>query len=214
MDAADPAYLERLFRAKAAAEREQADALDPPSAGLGSDGPPTAAVLLLKGEYGPATASAAGPMPGPLSPAEVEAASKALAALGLPAGDLAALATRGVASPPSEAADRRLSLAVEACDPAWVVALDGVAAEDAARALGIEALGFGKPLVVAGRVWLAVDGLEASRADPARKRRVWVQLKALAEARPPGEPAPVAPTAPSGSGAARRASRLGERPAG
>ena len=40
-------------------------------------------------------------------------------------------------------------------------------------------LSFGVPAHVRGRVLLAVDGLEASLADEARKKRVWEQFRGL-----------------------------------
>ena len=62
--------------------------------------------------------------------------------------------------------------------PRLAVALDAVAAHDLAAAAGLESLPFGKPSWW-GRTLLAVDGLEASLTDAARKRRVWSQFKGL-----------------------------------
>ena len=191
--------LVAMYAAKAAAEAAEA------GAAAGRSGPAAAAVLVLKGEprlvaggTGDADHSS-----GPLSPAEAEAVSRALGALGLPVDDLAALGTRAPAGHRAEAegaAARRLALAVEACDPAWIVALDLAAGADAAAVLGVKRLDPGVARLEAGRVWLVVDGLEASLDDPARKRRVWAQLKALGEIRPEGIPAPPRPKAP-GAGA-------------
>jgi hypothetical protein len=171
------ADLTRLFAAKAAAERAEADALDPGSAERGSSGPASAAVLLVKGE--PASAAAVGSA---LSPAEAEAALRALTALGLPGDDVSAIATR-TPQGSDDSSVRRLRLAVEAGDPAWVIALDRLAGEAVAAALEVSALVPGQPLTIAGRVWLVVDGLEASLTDPALKRRVWEQMKALTDGR-------------------------------
>jgi len=183
----------RLYAAKAEAERAEADLLDPGSAAAGSFGPGAAAILLLRGEPHSSQAASGGP----LSPPEAEAAARALAALGLPADDVAAVCTRSAGgADDSGSAARRLSLTVEASDPAWVIALDRNAGVDAASVLGLDALLPGVPLVRSGRVWLVVDDLEASLGDPARKRRVWAQLRGLADVRPEGqsagsEPGPV-----------------------
>ena len=185
--AADHTDLAGLFLAKAEGERAEADLLDPASAEAGASGPASAAVLLLKG--GPS--AAATPSAGPLSVAETEAATLALGALGLPAQDVAVVSTRAAGTDAATKAGRaRLALAVEACDPAWVIALDPEAACDAALVLGLDALPAGEPRSVDGRVWLAVEGLEASLEDPALKRRVWAQLKTLAVEPPAGSPAP------------------------
>jgi len=168
----------RLYVAKAEAERAEADLLDPASAAAGSFGPGGAAILLLKGEPHRQPAASGSP----LSPPEAEAAARALAALGLPADDVAAVCTRAAGEEHgSGSAVRRLALAVEACDPAWLIALDRTAGADAASVLGVDVLAVGTPLARAGRVWLVVDGLGASLDDPARKRRVWAQLKTLAD---------------------------------
>ena len=48
-----------------------------------------------------------------------------------------------------------------------------------AEAAGLPALLFGDPVVLNGRTLLAVDGLEESLDDPARKRRVWQHFQSL-----------------------------------
>jgi hypothetical protein len=58
------------------------------------------------------------------------------------------------------------------------VALDAHAAEDLGLAFGVK-MAFGEPVMQQGRTLLAVDGLEASLDDPARKACVWRQFKAL-----------------------------------
>jgi hypothetical protein len=189
------------YEAKAAAEAAEADAADPTGAAAGRSGPSSAAVLVIKGQA-PVTSPGTGDpdiADSPLSAAEAEAVSRALGALGLPADDLAALGLLAEGerrAPDPSAAERRLALAVEACDPAWVVALDLEAGEVAAAVIGLKGLQPGVPHLDAGRVWLVVDGLEASLDDPERKRRVWAQLKALGEVRPEGVPAPPPPKAP------------------
>ncbi len=130
-----------------------------------------AEVLLLKGEAGAADLPAGRVLAGE----DAEAARKALSALGWDA-PVFAVCTRqpdGPLSPDS------IRLMVEAVDPDLVVALDDGAAVDLAQALGLAGLGFGNPVRVAGRVILAVDGLEASLSDEQRKRRVWSQLKSI-----------------------------------
>ncbi|MBN2405620.1 MAG: hypothetical protein JXE06_08570 [Coriobacteriia bacterium] len=130
-----------------------------------------AEVVLLKGEAGAADLSAGRVLAGE----DAEAAHKALSALGWDASVFAICSRQpdGALSPDS------IKLMVEAVDPDLVVALDDVAAVDLAEAFGLNGLGFGKPERVAGRVILAVDGLEASLSDEKRKRRVWSQLKSI-----------------------------------
>jgi hypothetical protein len=72
-----------------------------------------------------------------------------------------------------------LALAIEAVDPDLVIAVDETAALSVAAALGADPLVFGTPRQIQGRSVLAVDGLEDSLADDARKRRVWQQLKSV-----------------------------------
>ncbi len=71
---------------------------------------------------------------------------------------------------------------IEAVAPRIVVALDPEAAEDVSVALGHPALPWGKPIRIAGRTVLAVQGFSAALDDPERKRRVWGQLKSLQDA--------------------------------
>jgi hypothetical protein len=98
--------------------------------------------------------------------------------------DVIGLVTRPSADAPRELVVRRVALYLEACDPAVVIALDREAGDDLAEAVGLPALRFGEPEHVRGRVLLAVDGLEASLADAARKKRVWAQLRSLRQPGP------------------------------
>jgi hypothetical protein len=163
--------VEALFHAKADAELSKAAGALAGGA-FSATGDPAAAVLLLKGEPGPVDLAAGRALAGP----DADAATASLEALGLPT-DWLGLITR---APDGRPADINvLRRAVEACDPAWVLALDAPAAQDAAGALGVGQLPFGRPMTLRGRTWLALDGLEASLSDPARKRRVWAQLKTV-----------------------------------
>ena len=166
--------LAALYAAKAAAEEAAADAL---LAGLRvrSSGVPDARVMLVKGEPGKADLRAGEALAGP----DREAARSALEALAVDAGSLLAVVSRPTPDAAADAIVRRLALHLEACDPALAVALDAAAAEDLAAAAGVRSLPFGEIAHVRGRTLLAVDGLEASLADDARKRRVWAQFKGL-----------------------------------
>jgi len=161
-----------LVAAKAAAELAAAEELvhgDVPGRG---DVP--ADVLLLKGVPGADDTAAGGAMAG----ADGEAADKALVALHRE-GSVYRSLTRPDGSWDSSHA-RRLRLLIESVDPDLIIALDSCAATDCAGVLDIAALAPGAPVRAGGRYVLAVDGLEASLGDPARKRRVWNQLKKAA----------------------------------
>jgi hypothetical protein len=167
------AEIEAAFRGKA--EAEAAAACEQLTGGRFScNGDPSAPVLLLKGVAGPVDIEEKLALAGD----DGRAATASLERLGLPEGWAGAITRPEPAAAADPAALARL---VEACDPVFVVALDREAAEDAAAAVGLERLPFGRPASLRGRVWLAVDGLEASLTDPARKRRVWAQLKTLAD---------------------------------
>lgn len=167
--------LRRLYSAKAEAEQDAADAMLPGIRVLAA-GVPTARVLLVKGEPGEADLAAGASLAGP----DGDAARAALEALGVGASSTLALVTRAAARAAGEAVVERLARYLESADPALAVALDAIAARDLAAAAGLRELPFGRLTHVRGRVLLAVDGLEASLADEARKKRVWRQLKALA----------------------------------
>jgi hypothetical protein len=115
--------------------------------------------------------------------ADGEAAVKALAALGYHEDALFFTLSRPEPDIESGRRARRLRAQIEAVDPLLILAVDAAAADDVAAAFGIERPAFGREARVLGRRIVAVDGLEESLTDPARKRRVWDQLKA---ARPSG----------------------------
>jgi hypothetical protein len=179
LKADDSSGLPALYRAKAEAEVAQA-VRDLSDAGVRPSGPIDPSVLVLKGVAGPADLAEGRAMAG----ADAGAIAKALAALDVPSDAVLAVITRRTPDAPAPA--ESVTTLVEAADPAWVIAIDAEAAVDAATALGIPRLAFGRPRVDAGRVWLAVDGLEASLDDASRKKDVWAQLRTLAETRPTG----------------------------
>ncbi|MDH4139120.1 MAG: hypothetical protein OEV43_00945 [Coriobacteriia bacterium] len=157
------------------AELAQADREVPGGVELGSGGDLFAHIVLLKGLPGPAESAGGGALSGP----DGDAARKALAALGIEDIAVFSALTRPESSAEPESTARRVRRIVEAIDPVAVVALDADAAADLARAFGVRRIPFGKPVQSLGRTLLAVDGLEASLVEPARKRRVWAQFKRL-----------------------------------
>lgn len=167
--------LRSLYEAKIRAELEGADREAP-----GSDRVPSAGVLLarlalIKGLPGPAEVKGGATLSG----LDGIAADLALSALGYDPMDAFRIMSRP--EPGIEVARRgeRLRLVIEAVDPGLVIALDAEAAEDLSEAFGVAPLRFGKPVQVLGRTIVAVDGLEASLTDQARKRRVWRQLQSV-----------------------------------
>jgi hypothetical protein len=162
------------FEERAKAELRAADALAPGSDSVAWSGALLAEVALVKGVAGPAEASGGCALSG----ADGEAASKALVALGW--DDRAVFRTLSRPQPdvPPVRRAQRLRLQIEAVDPALVLALDPEAAADVAEAFGIARLSPGKETRVLGRRIVAVDGLEASLSEPARKPKVWRQLQA------------------------------------
>jgi hypothetical protein len=170
--------LRRTYAAKVLAEVASADALAPGSDAVRSRGNPVSRVLVLKGLAGPAEASGGEAVSG----ADGDAIDKALTALGWAEGDAFYAMTR---PEPGIAEDRRVprvKALVEALDPVVAIALDAEAAEDLSAAIGHE-IASGKPADVAGRRYVAVDGMEASLGNDALKKAVWRQLQAAA---PPG----------------------------
>lgn len=166
--------LDALYRAKARAEIDAAEALAHTSQPVRCQGDELADVLLVKGEPGAADLAEGIALAGE----DGVAAGKALDAIGAPAQRFA-LCTRL----PEVADDvrlERLALIVETVDPRIVIALDPLAARDIADACEIEPLVPGVLSSWRGRSILAVDGLEASLSDETLKRRVWTQLKTLA----------------------------------
>jgi hypothetical protein len=166
--------VRELFEARARAELAAADALAPGSDAVTSRGALLAEVVLVKGLAGPAEATGGAALSGP----DGEAALKALEALGWSGDDAFRTLSRPEPGIPAEKRGDRVRMQVEAVDPALVLALDAEAAADLAQAFGIAAPRFGEPMRVLGRRIVAVDGLEASLADPARKKRIWRQLQA------------------------------------
>ena len=171
--------LGALHEARALAELAAADALAPGSDAVRWRGAVLARVAVVKGLPGPAEASGDQALSGP----DGVAAGKALEALGYSAAETFFTLSRP--EPGIDAVRRvaRLRAQLEAVDPAMILAVDGDAADDVSAAFGVEQPAWGTAITVLGRRIVAVDGLEASLADPARKRRVWEQLKS---ARPEG----------------------------
>ena len=174
-----PAELAALMDRRARAELAAADSLAPGSDVVAWRGALLAQVAVVKGSPGPSEASGGSAMSG----LDGEAVLKALEVLGYDGSTVFFTLSRPVPGLAAEPRARRLRLQLEAVDPGLILAVDGEAAADVAGAFGIAAPGFGKMVRVLGRRAIAVDGLEASLSEPARKRRVWRQLQA---ARPEG----------------------------
>ncbi len=168
--------LAEAYADKVRSELEEADRLLASEALPSSSGDPFAAVMLVKGLPGPAETAGDAAVTG----RDGDAAGKALQALGFDPESTFRTLARADRANPDELVYARLRLQVEAVDPDVVVALDSVAAADVAGALGIARLETGVPMDDAGRILLAVDGLEASLDDEKRKRRVWSQFRKLA----------------------------------
>ena len=179
-DGPDDAGLVAIFSAKARAELELADRVAPGSDTVASAGDVFAAVMLVKGDPGPAEIAGGAALSGP----DGEAARKALEAIGFGQEPVFATVARPEAGIEREQLEKRLRGQIEAIDPYAVIALDRVAAELLAEVARIERLAMGRPVRWMGRVLLAVDGLESSLVDDGAKRRVWNQLKGLAPRRP------------------------------
>lgn len=171
--------LRSLHEARVAAELADADAQLPGADATPSSGAHFAAIAVVKGLPGPAEASGGAALSG----ADGDAARKALGALGWSPDSVFFVLSRPGADPQPTARAERLRLQLESVDPELVLAVDAEAAADVAMAFGLDGLGFGETVRAGGRRLLACDGLEASLTDPARKRRVWTQLK---PATPPG----------------------------
>lgn len=165
--------IRALFAEKAAAELAAADRSAPGSDAVPWRGDSMADVFVVKGLPGPAEAAGGAAVSG----ADGDAADKALGALGHDMSRSFFTLSRPEPGIDPEARSIRLRMQIEAVDPQLVVALDAEAAEDLARAFGVR-LPLGQERRAVGRRMLAVDGLEASLADPARKKRVWRQLQA------------------------------------
>ena len=168
--------LAAAYGTRLAAELLKADAELPGADAVQASGNPSSDLLLVKGEPGPAELGGGVTLSG----ADGDAARKALGALGRDPLAYYAVLSRPVAGVTDERVFRRLRRIIEACDPAWVVAVDPEAATDVAKALGrSEAIPAGNVARVMGRELLALGGLEASLSDLGLKRRVWAQMQAL-----------------------------------
>lgn len=154
--------LRSIYSARAAFELEAAAALLPGSSD-GADGDPFSRSIV---------ASAA-----PLDGRVLDAATKALVALGF--GPVFTLVTRPVPGPDSAVA-ARVEMVVEAVDPVLVVALDAVAAADAAAAFGAAPPPADGSSRVRGRLLASVAGFADSLDDERAKRRAWNRFKAIA----------------------------------
>jgi hypothetical protein len=163
-----------LHEARARAELRAADALAPGADAVSWRGALLAQVAVVKGLPGPAETSGGAALSG----ADGEAAVKALSALGYSEGDLFFTLSSPGSSADSARLVSRLRAQMEAVDPLLILAVDAKAADDVAAAYGITRPAWGREVRVLGRRIVAVDGLEASLTEPARKRRVWEQLKA------------------------------------
>lgn len=170
--------LQALYEAKARAELAAAEALVPGSDAVASHGDPMASVVLVVGEPSDEERRARKALTG----APLAAAAKILSALGFDPASTLAICSRPERSEAAEARARRLESAVEAADPLLVVALDEGAAEDLARAFGLEPLRVGRPVMVRGRAVGSAGSLAASLADESLKPTVWAAFKALAGA--------------------------------
>jgi hypothetical protein len=169
-----PEQVRARFEARAKSELAAADALAPGSDAVAWSGALFAEVAAVKGLAGPAEASGGAALSG----ADGEALGKALAALGYDEADVFRTLSRPEPGISAERRSDRLRLQIEAVDAGLVLALDAEAAADVAEAFGIAPPDFGAHARVLGRRVVAVDGLEASLSDPARKARVWRQLQA------------------------------------
>lgn len=169
----DALRIDTLYREKVRAEIAEAEALVPGDPAVRSQGDELADVLLAKGEPGAGERAHGRALAGE----DGVAIGKALDALGLPEARFAVCTRVGAAG--RDARVRRLRLLVETVDPAVIIALDTVAAEDVAAALGAARLSAGKPVRVQGRTVLALDDFEGSLGDEGRKRQAWKALKSL-----------------------------------
>jgi hypothetical protein len=168
-------HVRALYEAKTCEELRQADALAPGSDVVGSSGELLCQVALVKGLPGPAEKAGGAALSGP----DGAAADAAVEALGYDPDATFRMLSRPESSLDPGRRTSRLRRALEAVDPLVVIALDADAAADIQDAFELTRLVFGRPIRVGGRLIVAVDGLEASLADAARKRRVWRQMQAV-----------------------------------
>jgi len=169
-----PDGLREVFADKAGAELVAADLLMGEVGVIPSDGSCLPEILALKGDPGPVDLEERRALAGE----DGTALRSALSALGLGDQPLLCVVTRAEGAKPDMVV-ARLGLLLEAADPHYVLVLDREARDDLVHMLGIEELEFGQPRVVAGRVLVAVDGLEASLGDQRCKTIVWNQMKVI-----------------------------------
>jgi len=162
-----------VLEARARAELAAADAAAPGSDRVPWRGALLAQVAVVKGLPGPAEASG----DPALSGADGDAAIKALERLGWSGQDVFFTLSRPEPGIEPERRGDRLRLQIEGVDPELVLAVDAEAADDVALAFGVERPRWGVVERVLGRRVVAVDGLEASLGDEARKARVWSQMR-------------------------------------
>jgi hypothetical protein len=172
--------IRALHEARAKAELVAADALAPGSDTVAARGALLADVAVVKGLAGPAEASGGAAFDG----ADGAAIASSLEALGYDPTRAFFTLSRPVPDIAPERRASRLRAQVEAVDPQLVIAVDAEAAEDVALAFDVAKPRFGEVVTVLGRRFVACDGLEASLADPARKKRVWSQLRVAVAAGP------------------------------
>jgi hypothetical protein len=173
-----PTELREAFEGKARAELAAADALAPGSDIVGWRGCLVPVVAVVKGYPGPAEASG-GPA---VSGADGEAISKALERLGYDSSQVFYTLSRPAPDVGAEQREARLRAQIEAVDAPLVIALDREAAQDLAHAYGASAPPPGVAVRIAGRRFVACDGLESAlgTADATVKARLWEQLTAAA----------------------------------
>lgn len=133
------------------------------------------AVLLVKGDLGPAECSGAQLLSGP----DGQALVAALGRLGYTDDAWAACSSVvRVGDGWEDALPQDLAWAVEVFDPELVIALDGAAARGLARGWTLDQpLAPGAVTRVRGRRVLALDGFERALVDPQAKQRMWAWLK-------------------------------------
>ncbi|MDI6713208.1 MAG: hypothetical protein QMD96_08225 [Anaerosomatales bacterium] len=170
----------RSWLAKVAADVERAESVVGGSPRIASSSPAYCAALVVKGRLSREDEAAGRAFAGP----DGEAVRKALAALGVPGEPfLAVTRPTAKANEDLEAAARRICELAHAVEAEIVLALDPVAADDVARAFGLQELKPGEPVDVPGFRLLATNDFAAALADERAKRAVWRQLKALAKGR-------------------------------
>ena len=173
-------HLAALYRSKARAELDAADALVAGSAAVRWRGDPLADVVIVAGSPSEEDRAAGAAVTG----ATGDAAAKALDALGVAREAVLTLVSRPVEGTTLAALTRRLELAVEAVDPRLVIAIDAAAAEDLAAAYSTGVLEQGRAVRARGRMLGYVGDLGASLDDVELKTAVWKAFKSVAARSP------------------------------